>query len=67
MATVEELRALLARVETIERALREDWADEIQQAVNREFEGMGFVMRADPDSGERYFSRRREPIAQAAE
>jgi hypothetical protein len=42
----------------IERDLREQHADAIQERVNREFYGAGYILRVDPDNGDHYFVRR---------
>lgn len=45
--------------DAIDAALHANESDRIQNAITREFEGMGFVMRTDWDNGEKYFSGRR--------
>ena len=45
--------------DAIAAALEAEERDRIQDAVTREFEGMGYVQRTDWDNGDRYFTKGR--------
>lgn len=40
-------------------ALQTNDCDRIQESVNREFEGAGYLLRTEPDNGERHFQKAR--------